>query len=252
MVVIGPYFDLLKFNEPHFVNATLFYKYFWVEVSVFASRLPYYFVWRLSEGANVILGLGYNGIDSTGKIKYDGLDNINITKIELPMSVRDSTTYWNMRVANWLKNYVYFRVGDPLSNNPSVLAMGITQVTSAFWHGIYFGYYASFIYLTILVDFQRRVRKRIRPLFVSVNDQGKESPIQPWKTLYDIIGVILTSLFVNYCFAFMEVLYYDRITVFGELLNYGGHIVTFVVWVTFVLLDTIAPVKSKSFKKRTE
>jgi lysophospholipid acyltransferase len=42
------------------------------------SRFKYYGVWSLTEGACIMAGIGYNGIDEqTGKAKWDHLENVN-------------------------------------------------------------------------------------------------------------------------------------------------------------------------------
>jgi len=109
------------------------------------QRTKYYGVWALSEGACILAGIGYRGIDPvTGKPAWDRLSNVQPFKIELAQNVHDYIGYWNINTNHWLRNYVYLRV-TPKGKKPGFRASLATFVTSAFWHGFYPGYYLTFV-----------------------------------------------------------------------------------------------------------
>lgn len=111
----------------------------------FTSRLKYYGVWALTEGACILSGLGYNGVDqATGKVSWNKLENVNPWGVETAQNSRAYLGNWNMNTNNWLRNYIYLRV-TPKGKKPGFRASMATFVTSAFWHGFYPGYYLSFV-----------------------------------------------------------------------------------------------------------
>ena len=111
----------------------------------FTTRLKYYGVWFLTEGACILSGLGYKGVHpKTGKINWNRLQNVNPLGIELAQNSRAYLENWNMNTNKWLRNYVYLRV-TPKGKKPGFRASLATFTTSAFWHGFYPGYYLSFI-----------------------------------------------------------------------------------------------------------
>lgn len=110
-----------------------------------STRMKYYGVWSLSEGACILCGIGYNGIDpATGRARWDRLTNIKPWEIETAQNARAYLGFWNINTNLWLRNYMYLRV-TPKGKKPGFRATLATFVTSAFWHGFYPGYYLSFV-----------------------------------------------------------------------------------------------------------
>jgi lysophospholipid acyltransferase len=118
----------------------------WIlEMLGFTTRTKFYGVWTLTEGACILSGLGYNGIDpKTGRVSWNRLQNVNPLGIEFAQNSRAYLENWNINTNNWLRNYMYLRV-TPKGKKPGFRASLATFVTSAFWHGFYPGYYLSFI-----------------------------------------------------------------------------------------------------------
>lgn len=138
-----------------------FFKRVWyLEMLGFTSRLKYYGVWSLTEGACILSGLGYNGIGAqSGKIQWNRLQNVSPWGIETAQNSRAYLEGWNIGTNNWLRNYVYLRV-TPRGRKPGFRASLATFVTSAFWHGFYPGYYLTFV----LGAFLQNVAKSMIPL----------------------------------------------------------------------------------------
>ena len=128
-----------------FMNYGFFKRLWMLYMLGITTRMKYYGVWSLTEGACILTGLGYNGFDpKTGRVDWSRLENINPWGIE---SAQNSYAYlgnWNKNTNHWLRNYVYLRV-TPKGKKPGFRASLATFATSAFWHGFYPGYYMSFI-----------------------------------------------------------------------------------------------------------
>ena len=111
----------------------------------FVTRTKYYGVWTMAEGACILSGIGYRGIDEkTGRPAWDRLTNVKPWKIEFAQNSHAYIGNWNINTNQWLRNYVYLRV-TPKGKKPGSGATLITFVASAFWHGFYPGYYFTFI-----------------------------------------------------------------------------------------------------------
>lgn len=127
------------------------------------ARTKYYGVWTLTEGACILAGLGYNGVDpSTGQVSWDRLVNIHPLNLELAQNTRAYLENWNINTNHWLRNCVYLRV-TPKGKKPGFRASMATFTTSAIWHGFYPGYYMSFI-LASLVQTVAKSSPPPRPL----------------------------------------------------------------------------------------
>lgn len=123
----------------------------WIlEMLGFSTRMKYYGVWHLTEGACILSGLGYNGVNpKTNKVDWNRLQNVNPWGIESAQNSRAYLENWNINTNHWLRNYVYLRV-TPKGKKPGFRASLATFVTSAFWHGFYPGYYLSFVLAAFL------------------------------------------------------------------------------------------------------
>jgi lysophospholipid acyltransferase len=160
----------------------------------FTARLKYYGVWSLTEGACILSGMGYNGVDpQTGKAKWNRLENVNPYDLETAQNSRAYLDNWNKNTNVWLRNYVYLRV-TPKGKKPGFRASLATFTTSAFWHGFYPGYYLAFILAAFIQTVAKNFRRYIRPFFLTPD--GKAST--PNKRYYDIFSFLATQL--AFCF----------------------------------------------------
>lgn len=162
----------------------------WIlEMLGFSTRMKYYGVWYLTEGACILSGLGYKGIDpQSGQHKWNRLENVNPWGIETAQNSRAYLENWNKNTNNWLRNYMYLRV-TPKGKKPGFRATLATFVTSAFWHGFYPGYYLSFLLAAFLQTVAKNFRRYIRPFFLTPDG------LRPTrhKVYYDILSYLTTQ-----------------------------------------------------------
>ncbi|KAH9250995.1 hypothetical protein BASA81_011169 [Batrachochytrium salamandrivorans] len=95
---------------------------------------------------------------------------------------------------------------------------GITNLVSAFWHGLYPGFYLSFGSGIFVVLAGRMMRKYLRPHFVGVGSQ-----LQTFKPVYDVLGCICTVGVLNYLFTSFFVRWaYTSLKIWAAM-YYAGH-----------------------------
>jgi lysophospholipid acyltransferase len=181
------------------------------------SRTKYYGVWTLTEGACILTGLGYNGIDEkTRKVKWDKLENISPWTIESAQNSRAYLEGWNKNTNNWLRNYVYLRV-TPRGKKPGFRASLATFTTSALWHGFSSGYYLTFVLGAFLQTVAKHFRRYIRPFFLTPD--GK-SPTK-YKKYYDVVCWFNTQLAFCFCTApFVILKFNDSLKVWARVYFY--------------------------------
>ncbi|KAF2272275.1 MBOAT family protein-like protein [Westerdykella ornata] len=184
----------------------------------FTTRMKYYGVWTLTEGACILSGIGYNGIDAvTGRAKWDRLTNIKPLELELAQNTRGFLGAWNINTNNWLRNYMYLRV-TPKGKKPGFRATLATFFTSAFWHGFYPGYYLSFILAAFIQTVAKNGRRLIRPLFLTPD--GK-APL-PSKQYYDIATFFITQATFAFTVApFIFLRLHDSLAIWSRVYYYG-------------------------------
>lgn len=203
----------------------------WVRVMValFLTRVKYYTAWTLAEGATILSGAGFEGFSADGTPKgWGGVSNVDILGFELAHSVRDLTRAWNKGTQRWLERYVYSR------NNNSLV---ITYACSAGWHGFYPGYYLFFGAVPLATAVNRLARRHVRPYFMTPSG---DAPLAS-KWIYDLVGMISTSIVVNYlATSFVVLSWEDAINGFAAL-RFSGH----AAMVSAYLLLSAVPVRKK-------
>eukprot|EP00069_Balaena_mysticetus_P020244 bmy_12645T0 len=149
-----------------------------------ASKPKYYFAWTLADAVNNAAGFGFSGVDKNGNFCWDLLSNLNIWKIETATSFKMYLENWNIQTATWLKRVCYERVPW----YPTVL----TFILSALWHGVYPGYYFTFLTGILVTLAARTVRNNYRHYFLSS---------KALKVFYDVVTWAVTQLAVSYTVA---------------------------------------------------
>lgn len=182
------------------------------------SRLKYYGVWSLTEGACILSGLGYQGVDPvTGKVSWDRLRNVDPWGVESAQNTRAYLGSWNINTNNWLRNYMYLRV-TPKGKKPGYRATLATFVTSAFWHGFYPGYYLTFVLASFVQNVGKNCRRHLRPFFLSPTT-GEPTP---YKIYYNIISYLVTQLTFSYTTApFVLLSLHDSFLVWSRVYWYA-------------------------------
>ena len=206
-----------------FVLSDGFLQYWWVRrvwyiyMFAFTARMKYYGVWSLTEGACILSGMGYNGIDPhSGKAKWDRLENVSPYELETAQNSRAYLGNWNKNTNNWLRNYVYLRV-TPKGKTPGFRASLITFTTSAFWHGFYPGYYLTFTLAALIQTVAKNFRRHIRPFFF--DPDGKSSTSN--KRYYDVFSLVVTHLAFSFTVTpFVILRFDDSITAWSRLYYY--------------------------------
>uniref|UniRef100_A0A8R1XPP8 Lysophospholipid acyltransferase 7 n=1 Tax=Onchocerca volvulus TaxID=6282 RepID=A0A8R1XPP8_ONCVO len=152
-------FPLEMMRKDEFFNETVFYRISISFLIFLWMRCRVYSAWMVAESICVLNGIGIypeESCPSVGKgpnridilkeqmnrkgtnYNSEAIRSLDICSIELNTSFRGVIRAWNRTVQFWLANYVYKRV-------PRSVGMLLTMSVSAFWHGIYPGYFLSFL-----------------------------------------------------------------------------------------------------------
>ncbi|XP_034982006.2 lysophospholipid acyltransferase 1 [Zootoca vivipara] len=195
-------------------------------VAMQASKPKYYFAWTLADAVNNAAGYGFSGVDKTGNFHWDLLSNLNIRNIEMATSFKMYVENWNIQTTAWLKRVCY----DRAPQYPTAL----TFLLSAVWHGVYPGYYFTFVTGIFMTLAARAVRNNFRHFFVSP---------KPLKTGYDIVTWLVTQLSVCYTVAPFVLLAVEPTIKLYKSLYFHMHILC-------VLVLLVLPIRSQKHMKR--
>ncbi|XP_044150129.1 lysophospholipid acyltransferase 1 [Bufo gargarizans] len=214
-LTVSKAFPLLHMLEDKFIDESpLLWKLIYLYIATMACKPKYYFAWTLADAVNNAAGYGFNGIDENGNYRWDLISNLNIWNIEMATSFKMYIDNWNIQTAAWLKRVCYDRAPK--------YRTGLTFLLSAVWHGVYPGYYFTFLTGIPVMWAARGMRHVFRHYFVS-------SKIR--KFVYDIITWIVTQLAISYTVApffllateptiklYKSIYFYFHIVVFAALI----------------------------------
>ncbi|XP_030642126.1 membrane-bound O-acyltransferase domain-containing protein 2 [Chanos chanos] len=168
--------------DDHFIATKPFYfQVLYLYLSMLATRPKYYFVWTLADAINNAAGFGFNGYNKDGTPRWDLISNLRILDIEFATSFKMFLDNWNIQTALWLKRVCYERC----PYNPTAA----TFLLSAVWHGVYPGYYLTFITGIGMTMAARAVRHNVRQHFLGSSTH---------KLIYDVITWASTQIAICY------------------------------------------------------
>ncbi|PWN54093.1 MBOAT-domain-containing protein [Violaceomyces palustris] len=231
----------------------------YINVAGFMARTKYYGIWSLTNGACILSGLGYNGLDPlTGRTRWDRCRNIDIPKIEFANNWKELLDHWNMNTNVWLRNNVYKRVARP-GKKPGFKSTMTTFLTSAFWHGLAPGYYLSFFLAGLMQSVARSLRRHVRPIFFK--DPKKSNPsfgslgsFSVSQLGYCLLSILTVQLTLNYAVAPFMLLDLGASLRGWRAVGFYGHLATVLALVAFKfglgnVLDSISGRRSTRSKQ---
>ncbi|KAJ3268747.1 lysophospholipid acyltransferase [Terramyces sp. JEL0728] len=183
--VVGKHYHFGLTNSEYFFQKPLAQKLIYINIAGMFVRAKFHAVWKISEASALVSGVGYAVTD--GKERFDAAENVDVFAVEFAENPKMAMDGWNKYTANWLRRYVYVRVGHP------ALKLPLTFFISAFWHGFYPGYYLSFLWSVPLMVVGRTARKHLRPVFI-------QGTLKPYKKVYDVIGYLATLFSLNFLY----------------------------------------------------
>ena len=171
------------YNAEFIAKYSVFYRFPYTWISMFADRIKYYFAWKVAEGASIMGGFGFQGYDpKTGNaIGWKAVENVDIFNFETAYNVQVLSRNWNKRTQGWLERYTYHRTSGSLV---------ATYFISALWHGLYPGFFLFFMSVPLLTQIERLVKAKVNPFIIPGYDGYNDSTAPP--------GVV-TNLYWNVC-----------------------------------------------------
>ena len=186
---IIPYLSSSIFIVSH---PNLLHRIFVIMLVMLVERWKYYFVWKVAEGSCQLAGFGFEGFDEKNNPKgWNGVCNIDIWTFESSWNAQVMTEAWNKRTAHWLRYYTYVRSNDSLV---------ITYFVSAFWHGLYPGFYALFMSMPLVTMVERAARERLNPVLIPKYDRKRPDtyPYDFKGIMYCVVGWLSFKPLMNY------------------------------------------------------
>jgi len=111
----------------------------------------YVFVWWFAESICMLIGLSYDGKDSHGNAKWEGLNNFKFRKFFFGAFFQDIIESFNIQTNRWSGRYVFKRLRFLGNRTASHV---FTLLYLSIWHGFYIGYLVMFVleFATMIIE----------------------------------------------------------------------------------------------------
>lgn len=229
MLFVLPKYDPLRIVDEEFLNtASLGRRILTGVIFLALLRSRYYFAYYLSESINNLAGLGFDGIDKEGNENWDLINNVEISKVEFSLSLKEIVEAWNKTSTIWLRRCVYDRL-------PASYGLAATYAVSAIWHGFYPGYYFTFGSTALFILASRKIRRNVRPLFQTSRHLS---------LFYDALTFTATRIVNPYCFGPFLFLNVDRTLRLSKSVYFAFHVGALLVLLLLPKGRSFTPVAS--------
>ncbi|CDS39696.1 o acyltransferase membrane bound domain [Echinococcus multilocularis] len=172
-------------NHGDFQELSLLGQTSYMFAAFMVARLKYYFGWCLAEMLGICAGNGYTGVDpETRTTLWANVHNFDFFQVETAPNLKVLIDAWNIGTVRWLREVVYFRA-------PLRFRTILVFLVSAFWHGLYPGYYLMFTTFALFTYTSRTWRRNVRPLVLRA-----ESP--SLQCFYDFFTLLITHFTMEY------------------------------------------------------
>jgi len=108
----------------------------------------------MADAAITASGQVYNGHAKDGTPKFDRIYAVDLSGVELSVFGSSVTESWNHGAHVWLKHCIYFRMNRLINRD---VALYLTYVVSAFWHGFYPMYFVAFILYAVYTEAHKEI-----------------------------------------------------------------------------------------------
>ncbi|XP_072026412.1 protein-serine O-palmitoleoyltransferase porcupine-like [Amphiura filiformis] len=173
-----------------FTSESWHYKWLHAYRDAMSFRFSHYFISYLSETTGILAGLGATGnVEEGDKVKW----SFAVAKplnVELPRSLVEVVTNWNLPMHSWLKNYV-FKTSRHLGNFAAIL---LTYAASSLLHGINFQLAAVLLSLGLYSYTEYVLRQKLSDAFSACVGAKACKPACSHRNKKKNVLVILTNV----------------------------------------------------------
>ncbi|XP_072770940.1 protein-serine O-palmitoleoyltransferase porcupine-like isoform X1 [Nerophis lumbriciformis] len=152
---IAPY--LFLFFIPIHGNAFT-HKWLGAYENALSFHFSNYFVGHLSESSSMLAGAGH--VEEKDHVRWE-MQVVKPLNVEMPRSMVEVVTSWNIPMSRWLKTYV-FKNAMKLGTFPAIL---VTYTASALLHGLSFHLGAVLLSLGFITYVEHVLRRRLAAIF---------------------------------------------------------------------------------------
>ncbi|XP_025936084.1 lysophospholipid acyltransferase 5 isoform X1 [Apteryx rowi] len=215
-----------------------FYILIWGKVILY----KYVTCWLVTEGVCILVGLGYNGKDQSGKPMWDACANMKVWLYETTPLFTGTIASFNINTNAWVARYIFKRLKF-LGNK--LLSQALALFFLAIWHGLHSGYLVCFQMELLIVIIERQVINLVR-------DSPTLSTLASITVLRPIFYVLQQAnhwMFMGYSLVPFCLFTWDKWMKVYRSIYFLGHVVFFSLLLVLPYIRRIIVPRKEKLKK---
>jgi lysophospholipid acyltransferase len=234
-------FPLERVTEPLFTSYSLPYRLLYSVLTIIHITLKYVSVWSLGMVSMRASGFTYNPAKNRkgedGQVVYDfgRVEANNMTKFYFEPNFKLKVDYWNISIQWALKRYIYENFYDPRAypderkrKQAQARAQLYTVLVSALWHGLYPGYFISFVNWVLFIQIANEVYRLKKTENSVVQRFYVRRPL-----LFDLLESSLSMFAITYFGVTFHLMLWPKIWIFLKATLLLPYIL---LWLAFLLV----------------
>lgn len=241
--IFSPYYPDSYFLTNEYEAQPFWYRCVFILLWAKFNLYKYVSCWVIAEGACILSGLGYNGVDDDGKHLWNACTNMKVWIFETTPHFQGTISSFNINTNAWAARHVFKRLKF-LGNK--TLSHVTTLFFLAIWHGLHSGYIMCFSmeFFIIVIERQAQALVRDSPMLTKLANSA----------LYPFIYVVQQFLhwfLMGYSLMPFCLFYYDKWLKVYLSVYFSGHVFLILAFLILPYLrKALVPKKDRSLKKQ--
>ncbi|NXX50241.1 MBOA5 acyltransferase, partial [Tricholaema leucomelas] len=195
--------------------------------------------WLVTEGVCILVGLGYNGKDQSGKPLWDACANMKVWLYETTPLFTGTIASFNINTNAWVARYIFKRLKF-LGNK--LLSQALALFFLAIWHGLHSGYLVCFQMELLIVIVERQVISLVRDS-PPLNTLASITALRP---LFYVLQQAIHWMFMGYSLVPFCLFTWDKWMKVYRSVYFCGHVLFLTLLLTLPYIrKLIVPRKEK-------
>nr|XP_033780056.1 lysophospholipid acyltransferase 5 isoform X1 [Geotrypetes seraphini] len=152
--IISPYLPDSYLLTDQFLAQPFWYRCVYITIWGKIMLYKYLTCWLVTEGVCILTGMGYNGMDASGRPQWDACANVKVWLFETTPLFTGTIASFNINTNAWVARNVFKRLRF-LGNK--IISQAAALLFLAVWHGLHSGYLICFSLEFLIVVLEKQI-----------------------------------------------------------------------------------------------
>lgn len=250
------YFHIDRTVTEEFNEYSFFYKMVYILICITHIELKYVSAWSLGMMSMRASGITYNpskniiNKDNSVTNDFGRVETTGMMKFYFDPSLKVKADHWNMSMQAALRKYVYENLFNPADftderkrRKRQFQAQLATVIVSALWHGIYPGYYISFVHWVIYMQIPLEIFRLRR-----IEGSKVQRFYKKYEGYLNFVENIISHIVLTYFGMPFHLMTFDRFWTYARYTYFIPYIVLYAAFYLVVVAKVLSDKKGGKAK----